>query len=364
MCANASAYAFWQSRSIREELTVTMLNLLREIAHEASENRRLSRLSTHRRGAQILAPILAPPSMRFDSAESVDAVNWLEQRLSQADRDLLAAMCACVSDATTVASFDAAEVARLLFPTVESHRATSVLNLFSGGASASTIKLMAVERERQVRAMMESEAVTPMLEPKPMSLWMHNLLHNNDAQTKATLTLYATVNVAVRTFVEDSSDSSEYAHNKEAQLYRSLISAHPYLLDALVACSEEEAQRFSAVVKWIEWARQTYGDRGSISRFVVRLDRGALAYFLAEHANAQARRSLATLMRQMFSALRHDTSSRTAHGRCFIGRFKPFVHIDPIVADRCHSCFDRYPHLSRLILAGLCSSLSSNLLCL
>ena len=53
-----------------------------------------------------------------------------------------------------------------------------------------------------------------MLEPEPMQLWVRQLLDNNDeAQTKATLALYATVNVAVRKFVSDSSESSMWAHN-------------------------------------------------------------------------------------------------------------------------------------------------------
>ena len=325
-------YVHVQAGRIREELTVAMVTSLRQIADKASENSRRRRLSVRRHGSQFELAQLKTMSSPKVHLEVMDGL----ENLSAADHDLIAAMCAAVSNAATVTSFDPASAAQLLFPIARGSRSRSLQNLLSGSVanSGTTAEQRSTEREQQVRAMMESEEVTPMFEPEAMRLWARWLLHDSNMQTNENLALFTTINVAVRKFVADSSSLSEYAHNEEAHLYRRLVSVYPYVLDALIDCSEEEAQRFSTVIKWIEGARKTYGGQGLMSRFVVRLDRGAFACFLAEHADEYIRRSLGTLMQQIVSALRNDSSASTAHGQCFLGRFRPFVFIDPAAADR------------------------------
>ena len=161
-----------------------------------------------------------------------------------------------------------------------------------------------------------------MLEPEVFLRWVEAQLQRGPEGVVSAMSLYARVNAVVRSSVSDSSRCSVYASNKTSVFYSKLVNAYPYILDALLQCSQETAKEFNKLVSWVSWAHEQYGENGSLAHMVVPLDRGALAYFLAEHATEESRMSVNDLLNGVFQQLRVDGRSR------FVGRFTPLVRVN------------------------------------
>ena len=182
------------------------------------------------------------------------------------------------------------------------------------------------ESHPRVCQMMDEEELIGMLEPEAFSRWVDAQLQRDPQSVISAMSLYAHVNAVVRNSVSDSSRCSVYASNKTSVFYSKLVNSYPYILDALLQCSQETAKEFNRLVSWVNWAHEQYGENGSLANLVVPLDRGALAHFLAEQATEESRTSVRDLLNQVFQQL-------CAEGRShFVGRFTPLVRINTSAA--------------------------------
>ena len=189
------------------------------------------------------------------------------------------------------------------------------------GADTSTAKV-----DPRVCQMMDEEELIGMLEPEVFLRWVEAQLQRGPEGVVSAMSLYARVNAVVCNWVSDSSRCSMYASNKTSVFYSKLVNAYPYILDALLQCSQETAKEFNKLISWVSSAQEQYGESGSLAQMVVPLDRGALAYFLAEHATEESRTSVNKLLNGVFQHLCADGRSR------FVGRFTPLVRISPSAA--------------------------------
>ena len=137
-----------------------------------------------------------------------------------------------------------------------------------------------------------------MLEPEPFLAWVqHKLGASFDPQKSMHhLEWYLRISLALSSWVSDSSIASIYAHNSRASFYTDIIKANPFVLDALLACSDGQLRVFETVMRWLLHMRSTYSVDGGLSRLIVPIDRAAMMLYLTEHSDPVVRRSLAKLI--------------------------------------------------------------------
>ena len=81
--------------------------------------------------------------------------------------------------------------------------------------------------------------------------WWVNLQARNLQPLELMLLLfrYVETGTSISESVADTGELSEYANNEQKLLYHDLLESHPYVLDELLACSEEEVHQLKSGAK-------------------------------------------------------------------------------------------------------------------